>query len=1697
MADPWDWDVDRVVQELCSINRSWKPPSAPLKFPPLEQLEASLREQEVDGHTLLTYDHEQLCNVLGFKILKHKATLKHAIGVFRSRSQQYRLDQKRDFSEFDTDNDQQQVGKETGKNRLPSQPSALGDVELDRVSKMQRAHTMSLPSNSHGNLQTGSVSASNQIKSSVSPSPAQKKRRLAPTLISTDIDVNVTRNIPTEADVIMAPKPEAIHTNTGRKTKDVVDLVSGYLGKDAFTRVDITDDGGSLQANILGPPVLVGRRLQVHRFMKRRLVRGPVARKPHLMKPDMMPGANDPGHDEVLPLYGDSSDEYDSETWDEVEAERIEREEAQSRPGLSHDEVQATINSSIQRYASDWKQRKYPKLVKKANQFWVDARKIGLKRSLDKNRSDLDTRKTRIAKFSEQLALQTWRDVAELRGNTESLQQSVEDKEYYSWVLDVIAAPNEPEKYQSLPRRRKVRQPKLISAEEEVLTSESEEELDDFIVNDEPSSPVTPCMGSPMKIIEDDIDMQAQLDESSSPHSPKTPAKPHKDNIIDLITPEKGYPHAALANAPKAAEVDGIEPYSPERQPSILVFGIDDLEPTQQIIARELAKYDARYVSLIFTLAKGMAPRQIWLDVILRMLDKPEGTPKSETVRPQMVESIRLAGSIFRLFEMYRDETFHPLGRYKNMSYADRTAKKAAAERSLDRFDDCIHFLRRLSDRFEWREEWIPTIKRRLEQEGQEKAEKRQRESTKRTTPGVSDRDIAGDGNSSPDVKLASSKLAGKKKRPGIRETRIQAAESKRDAEKERTEWFNHRKNMQRAKLQELVASGKMDLGSQKKIINESKDDDQGFIYIHPMIAPRIKEHQVEGVRFMWNQIVGSSARQGCLLAHTMGLGKTMQIVTLLVAIAEAANSDDPTISSQIPADLKESKTLIVCPASLVNNWLDELLFWAPDDHKLGDFFRIESSSSRDTRVGHILNWDERGGVLIIGYPLFKQAFENYMVKDILMDGPNLVVADEAHEMKNPTSKTHIAAAHFKTQSRIALTGTPLANKVEEYYSMINWIAPNYLSERRDFMSQYATPITQGLLNTATRSELSHAMKMLRVLKKEVAPKMQRVTISVLKDDIPPKQEFVLTVPLTPLQREVYQTYVLYHREHTLKTSSLMSANTLGLLCAHPSIFTARLKETQTEDEPKELLPTKLVVDELTILHKEKDLNEASLSWKILILVSILEECKRLGDPVVLFSQSMQVLDYLEQLFRKKKFSLLRLDGSTNMNRRQGMVKEFNKRMINLFLISTKAGGQGFNIVGANRVVIFDSKFNPQDEQQAVGRAYRLGQKKPVSVYRFVCGGTIEEQAFNLQIWKMQLASRVVDKKNPITRSAGLEQSLQMPTESEQQDLDEHVGKDSVIDKVIEKHRSGIRAITMTDTFEEEELEGASLTPEDRAEADKLIALNEARRLGKPLPVVPTGFQPHPPTGFQPNLPTGLPTGYSTRPPIVPTGFQSILPAGFRPSPPPDRRPSSDLPRASVENLSRSIADDIQGSLRVPAHEGGVKAFDTMKHPLNNDLANHRGPLYPTQGTMAHIQEQSLSRGLIHQDMVWDKQSAFNGELTRLFSKNATLTESEQDMGRKVAHRITAEVWGQQPEVQGRVKQAIIDAASSSRFVQGICMNLLPPERLAAMKPDEIAEQRAKWEESTEEDWNAMKTIGQPRMNPDVGDPTPTQQTQN
>jgi len=318
----------------------------------------------------------------------------------------------------------------------------------------------------------------------------------------------------------------------------------------------------------------------------------------------------------------------------------------------------------------------------------------------------------------------------------------------------------------------------------------------------------------------------------------------------------------------------------------------------------------------------------------------------------------------------------------------------------------------------------------------------------------------------------------------------------------------------------------------------------------------------------------------------------------------------------------------------------------------------------------------------------------------------------------------------------------------------------------------------------------------------------------------------------------------------------------LSLLCNHPDCFNAKLNDRK-QDARKEIAAASTapnsrnvtdvdevdselnaavwkegvsqhLIDEETKLFEDEapDLKSIDLSNKVKILCQILDASNAAGDKVLVFSQSIPTLDFLDDLCWRQNRKYARLDGSTPMAKRQDMTKEFNKGNTQIYLISTAAGGLGLNLPSANRVVIFDFKFNPIMEEQAVGRAYRIGQTKPTFVYKFVAGGTFEDSIHNKAIFKMQLASRVIDKKNPVAYATRkLSDFLFEPKDVPQKELTKCIGDDPlVLDKILKSQSDNpiIRAIVKSDDFERDDDD--NLTVEELKEVQQLLSDEQLKR---------------------------------------------------------------------------------------------------------------------------------------------------------------------------------------------------------------------------------------------------------------------------
>lgn len=457
---------------------------------------------------------------------------------------------------------------------------------------------------------------------------------------------------------------------------------------------------------------------------------------------------------------------------------------------------------------------------------------------------------------------------------------------------------------------------------------------------------------------------------------------------------------------------------------------------------------------------------------------------------------------------------------------------------------------------------------------------------------------------------------------------------------------------------------------------------------------------------------------------------------------------------------------------------------------------KVRPILAKSSRTEEICAWNEEGGILIISYDMFRNFVKsnagqdedlekqsiNESVKSWLIESPTLVVADEAQALRN--TETHIfeAASRLRTRKRIALTGTPLSNGLKDYYWMIDWVAPKYLGTFTDFDDTFIKPIENGSHIESTREGRRHALQRQELLLAIISPKVQRMDMSALTANLPPKYEFAVYIEPTSYQKDLYNIFVNDVKAEKLKSVSkkLMSfLSLLQLCCIHPALLKASLETRDVKSTPHnpksansddhvaplwnmpaedKTVPTVMPPELTSLLNGVPDLLDPNLSSRVVILEEIVKQAIALGDKVLVFSSSIPTLDYLAKCMDRVSRKYCLINGNVGASGRPERVQIFNNDpTTHVCLISTHAGGLGLNIQAANRVVIFDFLFNPTWEAQAIGRAFRIGQEKPVYVYRMIAGGTFEEKLYRRNVFKSQLACRVVDKKNTIRTGSNSE----------------------------------------------------------------------------------------------------------------------------------------------------------------------------------------------------------------------------------------------------------------------------------------------------------------------------------------------------
>jgi len=417
-----------------------------------------------------------------------------------------------------------------------------------------------------------------------------------------------------------------------------------------------------------------------------------------------------------------------------------------------------------------------------------------------------------------------------------------------------------------------------------------------------------------------------------------------------------------------------------------------------------------------------------------------------------------------------------------------------------------------------------------------------------------------------------------------------------------------------------------------------------------------------------------------------MGLGKTLQTLAHILCEKQAGRLDKPA--------------LIVMPTSLIPNWQDEAARFTPQLRVLA-----LHGSKRKALFEQIAEHD----LILTTYALLPRD-----LKALNQQRYRLLILDEAQNIKNPRSKAATAAAQVQADLRLCLTGTPLENHLGELWSLFHFLMPGWLGDAKAFTRDYRTPIEKR----GDAQRLNH-------LNGRIRPFLLRRTKEQVASELPPKTEITHWVELTQLQRDRYETLRLAMDRKVRDEIARQ-----GLARSHIVILEALLRLRQS-------------CCDLRLLGEDGGELTAADSGKLSALLDMLQELVDEGRRVLLFSQFTSMLALIEAELQARRITYAKLTGSTQDRRTP--VERFQAGEFPVFLISLKAGGSGLNLTAADTVIHFDPWWNPAAEAQASDRAYRIGQDKPVFVYKLIARGSVEEKIQQLQQAKASLASGVLD----------------------------------------------------------------------------------------------------------------------------------------------------------------------------------------------------------------------------------------------------------------------------------------------------------------------------------------------------------------
>nr|XP_033789597.1 DNA repair and recombination protein RAD54B isoform X2 [Geotrypetes seraphini] len=508
-------------------------------------------------------------------------------------------------------------------------------------------------------------------------------------------------------------------------------------------------------------------------------------------------------------------------------------------------------------------------------------------------------------------------------------------------------------------------------------------------------------------------------------------------------------------------------------------------------------------------------------------------------------------------------------------------------------------------------------------------------------------------------------------------------------------------------------------------------------VVVDPYLTTHLRPHQREGILFLYECVIGMrmNGRFGAILADEMSLGKTLQCISLIWTLLHQGPYGNKPIIKRV---------LIVTPGSLVKNWRKEFEKWLGTERI--KVFAVD----QDHRVEDYSN-SPLYSVLIISYEMLLRSLDHIQAVEF-----SLMICDEGHRLKNSSIKTTSALISLPCEKRIILTGTPVQNDLQEFYSLIEFVNPGILGSLSTYKKIYEEPIVRSREPSATKEEKELGEERAAELARLTGLFILRRTQEVINKFLPSKIENVVFCRPTALQLELYQKLLNSRAVKSClqgiieNSSHLVCIGALKKLCNHPSLLYKAIKENKdtaifdefANSSLYEGLMDSFPPDYNSIPFKETDSGKLQVLVKLLAGIQMFNPSER----VVLVSNYTQTLNLLQEMCQRYGYSCSRLDGQTPISQRQQIVDVFNSKYSKdfIFLLSSKAGGVGLNLVGASHLILYDIDWNPANDIQAMARVWRDGQKHMVHIYRLLTTGSIEEKIYQRQISKQGLSDAVV-----------------------------------------------------------------------------------------------------------------------------------------------------------------------------------------------------------------------------------------------------------------------------------------------------------------------------------------------------------------